>query len=74
MKPSLVKKKKKNSWLAGFIDGEGCFTCSIGEKKGYSFNFNVAQKGESNLVILKQLVILFKAGIVSDHFIKDVYE
>ena len=69
-----IKPSLDNSWLAGFTDGEGCFTCSIGEKKGFSFNYSVAQKGESNLVVLKHLITLFKAGIVSNHFVKDVYE
>ena len=69
-----IKVSLNNSWLAGFTDGEGCFTCSIGEKKGFSFNYNIAQKGKSNVVVLNQLSVLFKAGIVSDHFVKDVYE
>jgi hypothetical protein len=60
--------------LAGFTDGEGCFTCSIADKKGFSFNFNIVQKGEKNIIILEQLSILFKAGIVSKHFVKNVYE
>ena len=64
----------ENSWLAGFTDGEGCFTCSINDKKGFSYNFNIAQKGQINTVVLNQLVTLFKAGIVSGHFVKDVYE
>ena len=63
-----------NSWLAGFTDGEGCFTCSIGDKKGFSFNFSIAQKGENNLVVLQELCVLFKGGIVSNHHVKDVYE
>jgi hypothetical protein len=63
-----------NSWLAGFTDGEGCFTCSIADKKGFSFNFSIAQKGESNLIILQELCVLFKGGIVSGHHVKDVYE
>ena len=63
-----------NSWLAGFTDGEGCFTCSISDKKGYSFNYNIAQKGESNIIILKHLCLMFKGGIVSNHSVKDVYE
>ena len=63
-----------NSWLAGFTDGEGCFTCSIMDKKGYSFNYSIAQKGESNVIILKHLCLIFKGGIVSNHFVKDVYE
>jgi len=63
-----------NSWLAGFTDGEGCFTCSIGNKKGFSFNYNIAQKGESNIIILKHLCLIFAGGKVSNHFVKNVYE
>lgn len=63
-----------NSWLAGFTDGVGCFTCSIGEKKGYSFNFNIAQKGEINVKILEHICLLFKGGIVSKHAVENVYE
>jgi hypothetical protein len=69
-----IKPSLDNSWLAGFTDGEGCFTCSIGDKKGFSFNYSIAQKGESNLEVLNHLVVLFKGGIVSRHFVKDVYE
>jgi len=63
-----------NSWLAGFTDGEGCFTCSIGDKKGFSFNYSIAQKGESNIRILNHLCVLFQGGIVSKHYVKQVYE
>lgn len=62
-----------NSWLAGFTDGEGYFTCSIGER-GYSFNYNVSQIGEINVKILKELCLLFKGGLVSNHSVKNVYE
>ena len=71
---NLILPSLNNSWLAGFTDAEGCFTCSINEKKGFSFNYSIAQKGESNLVILKQLVKLFDGGIVSNHYVKNVYE
>lgn len=63
-----------DSLLAGFTDAEGCFTSSLGKKKGFSFNFNIAQKGESIIIILKHICLLFKGGIVSNHFVKDVYE
>ena len=62
-----------NSWLAGFTDGEGYFTCSI-MNKGFSFNFNITQKGEINKVILEKLCLLFKGGKVSNHLVEDVYE
>ena len=63
-----------NSWLTGFTDGEGCFTCSINKDKGFSFNFNISQKWEQNLVILEHLCVLFKGGIVSKHTIDNVNE
>lgn len=63
-----------NSWLAGFTDGEGCFTCSISDKKGFSFNYNIAQKGEKNIIILEHICLMFKGGKVSNHFVKNVYQ
>ena len=71
---NYIKPSLNNSWLAGFTDGEGCFTCSIGNKKGFSFNYNIAQKGESNITILKHFCLIFKSGRVYKHFVKDVYE
>jgi len=60
-------------WLAGFTDGEGCFSCSIKEK-GFSFNYSIAQKGESNLFVLQHICNLFTVGKVSSHYVKYVYE
>ena len=75
-KNNVILPSLNNSWLAGFTDGEGCFTCSInrGEKKGYSFNFNISQKGEINVKILKHLCLLFNSGLVSKHAVENVYE
>jgi len=61
-------------WFAGFTDGEGCFTCSIHETKGFSFNFNVAQKWEENKSILQYFCVLFKGGIISNHSNHNTYE
>jgi hypothetical protein len=63
-----------DAWLSGFTDGEGCFTCSINEKKGFSFNFNISQKWEINLKILEHFSLLFNNGIVSKHSQENVYE
>lgn len=63
-----------DSWLTGFTDAEGCFTCSIGKNKGFSFNFNISQKWEENVVILQHLCVLFNAGIVSKHSVDNVNE
>ena len=72
-KNNFILPTLNNSWLAGFTDGEGCFTCSI-NNKGYSFNFNIAQKWEMNVKILQEICLLFKAGIVSKHSVENVYE
>lgn len=73
IKNNFILPSLNNSWLAGFTDGEGYFSCSIGDKK-FSFNFSIAQKGENNLIKLEQLCLLFKGGKVSKHWVKDVYE
>jgi hypothetical protein len=60
--------------LTGFADGEGCFICSIGEIKGFSFNFSIAQKFNINKIVLEHLCILFNGGIVSKHSVFNVNE
>lgn len=74
LKNNTILPSLSNSWLAGFTDGEGCFTCSIGNSKGFSFNFNISQKWEINKNILEHLCVLFKGGIVSSHSADNVYE
>lgn len=73
-KDSFILPNLNNSWLAGFAEGEGCFTCSIGKNKGFSFNFNISQKWEENIQVLQHFCILFKGGIVSNHSADHVYE
>lgn len=73
-KINTVLPSLNNYWLAGFTDAEGCFSCSILEKKGFSFIFCITQKGENNIEILKHFCLLFNAGIVSNHSVKNVYE
>lgn len=63
-----------NSWLSGFTDGEGCFTCSINKDKGFSFNFNISQKWEQNVKILEHFCLLFNGGKVSKHTSSNAYE
>ena len=64
-----------NSWLSGFTDGEGCFACSILNKKGFTFNFSISQYGECNKVILDNICTLFRVGKVNKHYVgKDNYE
>ena len=74
LKHTSILPSLDNSWLTGFTDGEGCFTCSINKDKGFSFNFNISQKWEQNVVILEHLCVLFNEGIVSKHAIDNVNE
>lgn len=79
LEPVAIKSRTilptlNDAWIAGFTDGEGCFTCSINDKKGFSFNFNISQKWEINLKVLQHLSLLFKGGIVSKHSVEGVYE
>ena len=62
-----------NNWLAGFTDGEGCFTSSIGDKK-FTFNYSIAQKWEENVVVLEAICKLFGVGKVSPHYVNNVHE
>ena len=73
IKNNLNLPSLDNSWLAGFTDGEGCFTCSI-KKKGFSFNFIIAQKWDINVKVFEHLRFLFGKGIISKHSVENVYE
>ena len=73
--PSTILPDLTNSWLAGFTDGEGCFTVSIlSNSVAFRFRFILTQKGEINIPILNHLVTLFKGGRVEPHSVKNVYE
>uniref|UniRef100_UPI00211412E5 hypothetical protein n=1 Tax=Aspergillus sclerotioniger TaxID=319627 RepID=UPI00211412E5 len=74
IKHNFILPSLNNSWLTGFTDGEGCFTCSIGNTKGFSFNFNISQKWEENSEVLKHLCDLFNGGVLSKHYVDNVYE
>lgn len=79
LEPVAIKNRTilptlNDAWIAGFTDGEGCFTCSINDIKGFSFNFNISQKWEINLKLLQHLSLLFKGGIVSKHSVEGIYE
>ena len=74
LKHNFILPSLNNGWLAGFTDGEGCFTCSIGKDKGFSFNFNISQKWEENIEVLQHFCTLFNGGIVSKHSVDNVSE
>jgi len=61
--PSLT-----DSWLSGFTDAEGCFTVSfLSNSNAFRLRYIVSQKGEINIPILSQLILLFKTGKLEPH-------
>lgn len=71
---SLILPTYFDSWLCGFTDAEGCFTCSLlGNSTAYRFRFLLAQKAEINKEVLNHIANLIK-GTVRSHSVKDVYE
>ena len=57
-----------DNWLIGFVDAEGCFHVGFSKyNKSYRILFDITQKGEENLNILKQLINYFKIGKISKH-------
>lgn len=65
--PTLVTPTFNDFWLAGVIDAEGCFSCSLlGNSNAYRFRFLLAQLGEINLPVLTHLTTLI-GGVVRPH-------
>lgn len=65
-----------DTWLIGFIDGEGCFHVSIYlNKNSYLILFDLAQKGADNKeIVLNKLAQLFKVGKVSRHYHDNIWQ
>jgi hypothetical protein len=71
---SEILPSLSNSWLSGFTDAEGCFTVSfLKNSNAFRLRYIVSQKGDSNLPILSQLIVLFKAGALEAHSVKSNY-
>ena len=63
-----------NSWLSGFTDAEGCFTVSfLSNSNAFRLRYILSQKGDMNLPILSHLILLFKAGTIEAHSVKNNY-
>ena len=63
-----------NTWLLGFVEAEGCFTISfLSDSSAFRTRFLVSQKGDVNLPILSNLIVLFKQGAIEGHHNKDNY-
>lgn len=60
--------QSSDAWLSGFRDAERTFTVSF--LKGtstYRIRMIVPQKGEENLPLLSQLILIFQAGHIEKH-------
>jgi len=63
-----------NYWLSGFTDAEGCFTASfLSNSQAFRLRFILSQKGDKNLPILSHFILLFNAGVIEAHSIKQNY-
>jgi hypothetical protein len=71
---SSIMPSSDNQWLLGFTEAEGCFTISLlSQSKAYRTRFIISQKGDINLPVLSQLILLFKVGQVEGHSARDNY-
>jgi len=70
----LVTPTFNDSWLSGFTDAEGCFTCSLlGNSTAYRYRFLLSQLGKINSSVLFHITTLI-GGIVRPHSKPDVSE
>uniref|UniRef100_UPI003001A85C LAGLIDADG endonuclease n=1 Tax=Dichomitus squalens TaxID=114155 RepID=UPI003001A85C len=74
LNPLLVIPTFFDSWLSGFTDAEGCFTCSLlGNSTAYRFRFLLAQLGNTNLSVLTHITTII-GGVVRPHSQPEVNE
>ena len=69
---NLLLANLNNSWLAGFTDRKGYFIRSI-NVYNCIFGYNIVQKGKGNLIMLKQINVLFEADKVYKDRVEDIY-
>lgn len=64
----------ENTWVLGFVEAEGCFTISfLKNSTSFRTRFIVAQKGDVNLPVLSHFILLFQAGNLEGHHVKENY-
>ena len=63
-----------NPWLLGFTEAEGCFNISfLKNSLAFHTRFILSQKGDINVPLLSQLILLFNVGYIEAHSNKDNY-
>ena len=74
---SAIFPNLNNYWITGLTDAEGCFTVSFVRAssltKDFRLSYIVKLKGDINLPILSQFLLLFKAGTIEGQSQKSNY-
>jgi hypothetical protein len=71
---SNILPSLSNSWLTGFTDAEGCFTVSfLSNSRAFRLRYLITQKGDINVPVLSNLILLFKTGVIEAHSKKSNY-
>lgn len=69
-----IRPSKFDAWLLGFTEAEGSFSASLlKNSNAYRTRFVISQKHDVNLPVLSSLIILFGAGFIDGHHVKDNY-
>ena len=65
---SNILPSLSNSWLTGFTDAEGCFTISfLSNSNAFRIRYLVTQKGDINVPVLSNFILLFQTGVIEAH-------
>ncbi len=63
-----------DNWILGFTEAEGCFNISLlNNSVAFRTRFILSQKGDINLPIFSQLILLFNTGKIEGHSKNDNY-
>lgn len=61
-----------NTWILGFTEAEGCFTISLlSNSTAFRTRFILSQKGDINIPVLAEILLLFNIGTIEGHSKKD---
>ena len=69
-----VRPCLNNTWLLGFTEAEGCFTCNLLKNSvAFRTRFIVCQKHNENLPVLSAILLLFGSGRLEAHHQSETY-
>lgn len=63
-----------NPWQLGFTEAEGCFTISLlSNSNAFRTRYIISQKGDINIPVFSEILLLFNVGTLEGHSKKDNY-